>query len=301
MLLLTLLLAAQAQEPVSLPCNFAPGAVHRYTVASTDERKGADGSIQRVASQTEQAFTVVSWDAPKAVFEVATGQTRYTDPPDDPISLTLGERLGSEPPTLRVELDTDTTALRLLNLDEVTLAWQAGITAVKEVLADQEPPVPPQVLAGLDALFTPALVEQKSLEPVQATLTYSCGDFHGGVMPYEHALPNPFGGAPLPAQGTVTASRPEAGVVRFDVVERLDALKAAAVLQPLLEKMQVQVPAGQDDLLDAIQLEVGTTLQVDVDAATGWPRSWRTSRTIAAGGQHRVTTVTAVRASADAP
>jgi hypothetical protein len=275
----------KAEEPaaetlVALPCNYVPGAAHRYRYEKVTRKDLPTGTTART-TRYELGIEIVSFDGSTSVMDVTQGPMEVegsdpTDPMQEAMVKALGQS-GTPMPVARYAMNHLLNEGSVLNMDEVLPAYQAVTADALDVVRGTDPATADMLEPLILSLMTPELVTQAINDDVAPLLDFACGEFRPFTT-YETQLPNALGGDPFPAHGTVTLTRKGEDVV-VDLVETIDPASAAPLLRSIL--VGAGVPEGSAELekaLASMEIHVSTDLEIVTPAATGWPTTWTSER-----------------------
>lgn len=273
---------AAPEATVEVPCP-EPGAAQAYQL---DKRsvveQGGRREVRTLRAQVQ--LSGASRDDGRSVFDVRVTDLVTTG------ALELGDQLATramaEP--FRIELRPDRT-VHLAEPDAMVARYVAAGEDVRRSLQAARPDLAAQAAAWLDAVVTdPQVVAERTLVDLRPLFAFTCGPVPMGEVRYETALANPLGGAALPAlgvvQGTVVAE-----VLRVEVTERLDPVRVADALGPVLAELGAPAAGAR---LEDLKLEMDTSLTVEIERATGWPTRWSSERRGSVMGRGRVDSAT---------
>jgi len=285
--------------PVTLPCNYAPGAVHRYRVETTTGESKADAPEDITGYRTDYTFTVGGFDGGAVTASAMAGRSEIVDPPGDPMMARIMGQLVAVQPSVAAQVryshDTD---LQVTNVDELSKDYAKAIGAIRPAFEHEFASLPPEALAGIlrwmdSTASNPAMVSQPYIEIGKPAFAYTCITVEPGSYDYPASLPNAFGGAPFPGKGTLAVGAAQGGVVHYVDAVVLDPVGAMAILAPILEGMGIELPP--DVGLEDLQIDISTRVDIDVSLTDGWPITWTNEQRVTTQGLRKITRTVVTR------
>lgn len=285
--------------PVTLPCNYVPGAVYKYGVETTQGESKAGAPEDVTIYRTDYTFTVGGFEGGAVTASAMAGRSRIVDPPGDPVMAKVMGQLVAVQPSVAAEVryshDTD---LQVTNIDELSRDYAKAIGAIRPAFEHEFASLPPEALAGIlqwmdGTASNPAMVSQPYVEIGKPVFAYTCITIEPGSYDYPASLPNAFGGDPFPGRGTLAVGPAQGDRVHYVDAVVLDPVGAMAILAPILEGMGIELPpeVGLEDL----QIDMSTRVDLDVSLADGWPIGWTTEQRVTAQGLRKITRTVVTR------
>lgn len=276
-------------ERIEIPCGYVPGEIHhyRYVEESVDERR--TGTKART-TQTDVTIEVQTYDGTMSVMHAEYGPpTELNSDPNlpDAVTAAFARAVLERPYVVHYETNHGTNGHEILNLDELVQATLQIVDDAWNEMKTKVPSTPDTVREGMVLSATPAMVAKSINEDLAPLFDYSCGSFFRRRT-YESVLPNFLGGDPFPARGKFRAvSRGDALLLR----EEVSLLPISG--ESLVPAVSAVAPSADPEVVakvPTIRVDMNVTIEVLVDATSGWPIRWSREVAIAASAPGEDTT-----------
>jgi hypothetical protein len=174
------------------------------------------------------------------------------------------------------------------NVDEVLAAMAPMGTALRETLAGRG--LPAEIIERAVAeVMTPQMAAQGVVESLIPLVSYTCKPLALGDTTFRGELPHPLGGT-LPVDGVLSVSRLGDHTIAVRSVETHDVDAVREAVRGIMER---QLPEGATAAdrralaaeIAAVDLHSQATVEVQIDAHTGWVTAYQTQHVVEFPGQ----------------
>lgn len=266
-----------APEPAAQAPSYAPGPDVGCWVALGATRGWRLETDAGVSSTIELVVREV--DGPRVIFEVL-GESVASDGAD-PFMKAFNDAMRPLEANARVRWDRGTGGYELLNLEDMTAAYGAGLDAALAAMA-----APPEAAATMRAnVLTPESVTDAFVEDLVLLTQFACGPSVVGAMTLSQRIENPVLGGFVPAISDVTVSVDGSNLMvadatRIDDAQWQAAIDAQLVVQPLPPMLEAMLRAMKSTSQTRTTIDLATGLVSRIDRVTSRSSAGGETRTL---------------------
>lgn len=282
-------------EPIMLPCDWVEGLTFHYDATSVRRFGSAEGQTQTTIDN-DLTVSILKTGNPQTIRYLAENTQYAGNAAEVPQMKALAEAVGTMP--IDIVLNTGAVA-GIANFEELQ-------PSLDRMVAHLSKGAPPEALPQIEAMFRNPQTATAMIakEPAQFFAMYCVGLREQQQIAADVALPNPFGGAPIPGISKIWMDGHDEKAGTMTIVTE-DTIQPEA-LKALVEALISQVaPPGTLDDPEAVRAALAELPPIDsvtkgtfvMHAADGFPVSITIDQYIGAEDhpQHRHNTWTWIR------